>query len=132
MHLQQDLNVRFFPFGVVTRNCTARKLPGFLKPVFCSVAPQHPKTEKGNPVRGISSRPLRVEHEHLRKGDIMEIIITAVLNSVAYQHKTQAASVIPEPEFRPFNLRARSSEAEDDSSSRPSDRMKSLVTQIAS
>jgi hypothetical protein len=64
----------------------------------------------------------------------MEIIITAVLNSVAYQHKTQAASVNPEPEFRPFNLRAprRSSEAEDDSSSRPSDRMKSLVTQIAS
>ena len=34
----------------------------------------------------------------------MEIIITAVLNSVAYQHKTQAESVIPEPEFRPSNL----------------------------
>jgi len=33
----------------------------------------------------------------------MEIIISAVLNSVAYQHKTQAASVIPEPEFSPFN-----------------------------
>ena len=32
----------------------------------------------------------------------MEIIISAVLNSVAYQHKTQAASVIPEPEFSPF------------------------------
>ena len=34
----------------------------------------------------------------------MEIIIMAVLNSVAYQHKTQAESVIPEPEFRPSNL----------------------------
>ena len=34
----------------------------------------------------------------------MEIIITAVLNSVAYQHKTQAESVIPEPELRPSNL----------------------------
>ena len=34
----------------------------------------------------------------------MEIIISAVLNSVAYQHKTQAESVIPEPEFRPSNL----------------------------
>ena len=34
----------------------------------------------------------------------MEIIITAVLNSVAYQHKTQAESVVPEPELRPSNL----------------------------
>ena len=34
----------------------------------------------------------------------MEIIITAVLNSVAYQHKAQAESVIPEPEFRPSDL----------------------------
>jgi hypothetical protein len=34
----------------------------------------------------------------------MEIIITAVLNSVAYQHKTQAESVIPEPEFRASKL----------------------------
>ena len=44
-------------------------------------------------------------------------------------------TVVPEPaEFRPFDLRAlrRSYEGKDDSSSRPSDRMKSLVTQIAS
>ena len=34
----------------------------------------------------------------------MEIVIAAAVNSVAYQHKTQAESVIPEPEFRPFNL----------------------------
>jgi hypothetical protein len=34
----------------------------------------------------------------------MEVIIMAVLNSVAYLHKTQAESVIPEPEFRPSNL----------------------------
>jgi hypothetical protein len=33
----------------------------------------------------------------------MEIIIAAVLNSIAYQHKTEAAAVIPEPKFRPFN-----------------------------
>jgi hypothetical protein len=29
--------------------------------------------------------------------------LVALLRSVAYQHKTQAASVIPEPEFSPFN-----------------------------
>jgi hypothetical protein len=29
--------------------------------------------------------------------------LVAVLRSVAYQHKTQAASVIPEPEFSSFN-----------------------------
>jgi hypothetical protein len=34
----------------------------------------------------------------------VEVIIAAVLNSVAYQHKTQAESVIPEAEFRPSNL----------------------------
>ena len=47
----------------------------------------------------------------------------------------QQETVVPEPaEFRPFDLRAlrRSYEAEDDSSSIPSDRMKPLVTQIAS
>jgi hypothetical protein len=31
-------------------------------------------------------------------------LVTALLNSIAYQHKIEAASVIPEPEFRPFNL----------------------------
>lgn len=47
----------------------------------------------------------------------------------------QQESVAPDPaEFRPFDLRAlrRSYEAEDDSSTRPTDRTKSLVTQIAS
>ena len=47
----------------------------------------------------------------------------------------QQKTVVPDPaEFRPFDLRAlrRSYEGKDDSSSRPSDRMKSLVTQIAS
>jgi len=47
----------------------------------------------------------------------------------------QEQTLVPEPaEFRPFDLRAlkRSYEAEADSSSRPSDRQKSLVTQIAS
>ena len=34
----------------------------------------------------------------------MEMIIAAALNSIAHQQKTQAESVIPEPEFRPFNL----------------------------
>jgi hypothetical protein len=47
----------------------------------------------------------------------------------------QQETYVPEPaEFRPFDLRAlrRSYEAEDDSSSRPTDRPESLVTQIAS
>jgi hypothetical protein len=33
----------------------------------------------------------------------MEIVIAALLNTVAYQHKTQAAPVVPEPEFSPFD-----------------------------
>ena len=44
-------------------------------------------------------------------------------------------STVPEPaEFRPFDVRAlkRAYQAEGDSSSRPSDRRESLVTQIAS
>ncbi len=44
-------------------------------------------------------------------------------------------TTVPEPaEFRPFDVRAlkRSYQAEADSSSRPSDRQSSLVTQIAS
>lgn len=47
----------------------------------------------------------------------------------------QKETYVPEPaEFRPFDLRAlrRSYEAEDDSTSRPTDRPESLVTQIAS
>jgi len=50
----------------------------------------------------------------------MDIIITAVLNTVAYQHKTQAASVVSEPESRPFNpshLRHFPKDPEEDKSS---------------
>jgi hypothetical protein len=63
----------------------------------------------------------------------MEALVFGIL-AVRKGFKRQE-TVVPEPaEFRPFDLRAlrRSYEADDDSSGRPSDRMKSLVTQIAS
>ena len=47
----------------------------------------------------------------------------------------QQETVVPEPaEFQPFDLRAlkRSYEAEENSSSRPSDRPKSFVARVAS
>lgn len=56
--------------------------------------------------------------------------IIAMLNGFKRQE-----TFVPEPaEFRPFDLRAlkRSYGAEDDSSSRPTNRPQSLVTQIAS
>jgi hypothetical protein len=63
----------------------------------------------------------------------MEALVFAII-ALRNGYKQQE-TFVPEPaEFRPFDLRAlkRSYEAEDDSSSRPSDRQKSLVTQIAS
>ena len=63
----------------------------------------------------------------------MEALVFAII-ALRNGYKQQE-TFVPEPaEFRPFDLRAlkRSYEAEDDSSSRPTDRQKSLVTQIAS
>jgi hypothetical protein len=63
----------------------------------------------------------------------MEALVFAIL-AVRKGYKLEETTV-PEPaEFRPFDVRAlkRSYQAEDDSSSRPSDRQNSLVTQIAS
>jgi hypothetical protein len=63
----------------------------------------------------------------------MEALVFAIV-ALRKGYKLEETTV-PEPaEFRPFDVRAlkRSYHAEDDSSSRPSDRQNSLVTQIAS
>jgi hypothetical protein len=63
----------------------------------------------------------------------MEPLVFAIVAIRKGYHQNESS--VPEPaRFRPFDLRAlkRSYEAEDDSSSRPSDQGKSLVTQIAS
>ena len=65
----------------------------------------------------------------------METLVFGILALVMRKGFKQQDTVVPEPaEFRPFDLRAlrRSYEAKDDSSSGPSDRMKSLVAQIGS
>jgi hypothetical protein len=64
----------------------------------------------------------------------MEPLVFAIV-ALRKGYKLQEETVVPEPaEFRPFDVRAlkRSYQAEADSSSRPSDRQNSLVTQIAS
>jgi len=64
----------------------------------------------------------------------MEPLVFATIATLSGFNKQQE-TYVPEPaEFRPFDLQAlrRLYEAEDDSSSRPTDRPKSLVTQIAS
>ncbi len=63
----------------------------------------------------------------------MEPLVFAMVAIRKGYHQNESS--VPETtRFRPFDLRAlkRSYEAEDDSSSRPSDQGKSLVTQIAS
>ena len=75
---------------------------------------------------------LLVEAE--KKGtENMEALVFAII--VLRKGFKQQETLVPETaEFRPFDLRALSRlyEAEADSSSKPSDRQKSLVTQIAS
>jgi hypothetical protein len=63
----------------------------------------------------------------------MEVLIFALIATRKgyYQRET----FVPEPaEFRSFDLRelVRSYEAQDDSSNRPSDRKRTLMTQVAS
>jgi len=63
----------------------------------------------------------------------METLVFGIL-AIRKGFKQQESVAPDRVEFRPFDLRAlrRSYEAEDDSSSRPTERTKSLVTQIAS
>jgi hypothetical protein len=63
----------------------------------------------------------------------MEILIFALI--ATRKGYFQRETFVPEPaEFRSFDLRelARSYEAQDDSSNRPSDRKRTLMTQVAS
>jgi hypothetical protein len=64
----------------------------------------------------------------------MEALVFAIVALQNGYHQQEETLVSEPAEFRPFDVRAlkRSYEAEANSSSRPSGRQKSLVTQIAS